>query len=77
MGSMFTLFFGVDHVRDYATATKSNTSAFARYFQGMIERGIYLPPSQFETAFISLAHGEAEIQETVAAAREVLQSMRS
>lgn len=72
VGSMFTLFFGVEQVSDYLTATQSDTAAFARYFQGMIERGIYLPPSQFEAAFISLAHGEAEIDETVAAARESL-----
>ncbi len=77
LGSMFTVFFGVEQVRDYAAATRSDTRAFAHYFQGMIERGIYLPPSQFETAFISLAHGEAEIEETVAAAREVLKSLRS
>ena len=77
LGSMFTVFFGVEQVRGYAAATGSDTRAFARYFQGMIERGIYLPPSQFETAFISLAHGEAEIEETVAAAREVLKSLRS
>jgi glutamate-1-semialdehyde 2,1-aminomutase len=77
IGSLFTVFFGVDHVRDYAAATRSDTQTFARYFQGMIARGIYLPPSQFEAAFISLAHGEAEIEETVAAAREVLQSLRS
>ncbi|MGH7966548.1 MAG: aspartate aminotransferase family protein, partial [Candidatus Binatia bacterium] len=64
-------------VCDYTTATQSDTAAFARYFQGMIERGIYLPPSQFEAAFISLAHGEAEVEETIAAAGEVLQSMRS
>ena len=73
---MFTVFFGVEQVRGYAAATGSDTRAFARYFQGMIERGIYLPPSQFETAFISLAHGEAEIEETVAAAREVFKSLR-
>ena len=77
LGSMFTVFFGVEQVRDYAAATRSDTRVFAHYFQGMIERGIYLPPSQFETAFISLAHGEAEIEETVAAAREVLKSLRS
>jgi glutamate-1-semialdehyde 2,1-aminomutase len=76
IGSLFTLFFGVTHVRDSATATQSDTKTFAQYFQGMIERGVYLPPSQFETAFISLAHSEAEIQETVAAAKEVLRSMR-
>ena len=75
IGSMFTLFFGVSHVRDSATATQSDSKAFARYFQGMIERGVYLPPSQFETAFISLAHSEAEVQETVAAAKDVLRGM--
>jgi glutamate-1-semialdehyde 2,1-aminomutase len=76
IGSMFTLFFGVTNVRDSAAATQSDTKTFARYFQSMIERGIYLPPSQFETAFISLAHSEAEVQETVAVAREVLRSLK-
>ena len=77
IGSMFTVFFGVDQVRDYATATRSDTTMFARYFQGMIERGMYLPPSQFESAFLSLAHSEAEVEETVAAAREVFRSLCS
>ena len=76
IGSMFTLFFGVNQVHDSATATQSDTKAFARYFQGMIERGVYFPPSQFETAFISLAHSEAEVQETVAAAKDVLRSIQ-
>jgi glutamate-1-semialdehyde 2,1-aminomutase len=75
VGSMFTLFFGMTNVRDSATATRSDTKVFAHYFQSMIERGVYLPPSQFETAFISLAHSEAEVQETVAAAKEVLRSL--
>jgi glutamate-1-semialdehyde 2,1-aminomutase len=77
LGSMFTVFFGVEAVHDYAGAIRSDTRLFARYFQGMIERGIYLPPSQFETAFISLAHGEAEVEETLAAARQVFSSLRS
>jgi len=77
VGSMFTLFFGVPQVKDYATATQCDTRAFAHFFQGMIERGLYLPPSQFETAFISLAHSDAEIQATLLAARDVLQSMRT
>lgn len=71
IGSMFTVFFGVDHVRDYATATQTDTETFARYFQGMIEHGIYLPPSQFESAFISLAHTDDDIQATLRAARSV------
>ena len=77
IGSMFTLFFGVEHVVDYTTAVQSDTKLFARFFQGMIDRGIYLPPSQFETAFISLLHSEAEVQETVAAAKDVLKSLWS
>jgi glutamate-1-semialdehyde 2,1-aminomutase len=77
LSSMFTLFFGVEEVYDSVTATRSDTDLFARYFQGMIERGIYLPPSQFETAFLSLAHSEAEVEETVAAAREVFARLRS
>jgi glutamate-1-semialdehyde 2,1-aminomutase len=77
LGSMFTIFFGVDQVHDYASATRSDTRLFARYFQGMIDRGIYLPPSQFETAFISLVHGEAEVEETIAAARQVFSSLYS
>ena len=72
IGSMFTIFFGVDHVRDYATATQADTETFARYFQGMIDHGIYLPPSQFESAFISLAHTDDDIQATLRAARSVL-----
>lgn len=71
IGSMFTVFFGVDHVRDYATATQADTETFARYFQGMIDHGIYLPPSQFESAFISLAHTDDDIQATLRAARSV------
>ena len=77
MGSMFTIFMGVENVRDYETATQSDTEAFARYFHGMIAHGIYLPPSQFEAAFLSVAHGEAEIQETIQAAGSVLKSLRA
>ena len=72
IGSMFTVFFGVEHVRDYATATQADTETFARYFQGMIDHGIYLPPSQFESAFISLAHTDDDVQATLRAARSVL-----
>lgn len=71
IGSMFTVFFGVDHVRDYATATLADTETFARYFQGMIDHGIYLPPSQFESAFVSLAHTDDDVQATLRAARSV------
>ena len=76
IGSMFTLFFGVERVGDYTTATQSDTKLFARFFRGMIERGVYLPPSQFETCFISLLHGEAEIHDTITAAKDVLKSLQ-
>ena len=72
VGSMWTLFFGVREVHDAATAQRSDTEMFARWFRGMLERGVYLPPSQFEAAFVSLAHSEDDIDETVRAAREVL-----
>ncbi len=77
LGSMITVFFGVNAVNDYATAVSCDTKMFARYFHGMIERGIYLPPSQFEAAFLSLSHGEVEIEETVFASKEVMQTLES
>ena len=77
LGSMITVFFGVEQVRDYTSAVSCDTAMFARYFHGMLERGMYLPPSQFEAAFVSLAHGEAEIDETVFAATEVMRQLGS
>ena len=71
-GSMWTLFLGVDRVADAEDARRADTAAFGRFFLAMLERGIYLPPSQFEAAFISLAHGEAEIDATIAAADQAL-----
>ena len=75
VGSMWTLFLGTPAVRDANSARASDTEMFARWFRGMLARGIYLPPSQFEAAFISLAHAEAEIDDTVKAAREVLRAL--
>jgi len=75
VGSMWTLFFTGQEVTDYESAKTSDTQKFARYFHGMLDRGIYLPPSQFEAAFISLAHSENGIQSTLDAARESLQSL--
>jgi glutamate-1-semialdehyde 2,1-aminomutase len=60
-------------VTDYASAKNSDTQKFGRFFHAMLERGVYLPPSQFEAAFISLAHSENDIDNTVEAAREALQ----
>ena len=76
-GSMWTLFFSAAPVTDYDSAKRSDTTKFARYFHGMLSRGFYLPPSQFEAAFISLAHTEIDIDATVEAAREVLQEMKN
>ncbi len=72
VGSMFTLFFTDCPVTDYESAKRSDTVRFARYFHAMLERGIYLPPSQFEAAFVSAAHSEQDIQRTAAAIRESL-----
>jgi len=71
VGSMFTWFFAPAPVTDWDSASKSNTESFARFFRGMLDGGIYLPPSQFEAAFLSAAHTEEDIQQTIAAAREV------
>lgn len=75
VGAMFTTFFNPGPVTDYATATASDTQAFAAYFRAMLRRGIYLAPSQFEAAFMSLAHTEADIDRTITAAREAFQEI--
>jgi len=62
MGSMFTLFFQAGEVTDFATASRSGTDRFARFFRGMLREGVLLPPSQFEAAFLSTAH-DSEILE--------------
>jgi glutamate-1-semialdehyde 2,1-aminomutase len=74
VGSLLTLFFGPDTVRNFHDAAASDTARFARFFRAMIDRRIYLPPSQFEAWFVSLAHGTAEIDGIVSAAREALLS---
>ena len=72
VGSMLTLFFTGTPVTDYDTAKTSDTAKFARFFWAMLDRGVYLPCSQFEAAFVSAAHTEADVNRTVAAAREAL-----
>ncbi len=64
LGSMFGLFFTAQHVIDYASAKTSNTARYARFFWNMLARGVYLPPSQFETCFISLALDDGMLEET-------------
>lgn len=75
VGAMFTTFFNPGPVTDYATATASDTRAFAAFFRAMLRQGIYLAPSQFEAAFMSLAHREADIDCTIAAAREAFKGI--
>jgi glutamate-1-semialdehyde 2,1-aminomutase len=72
-GSLATIFFTENQVRNYQDAKSSNTKRYARYFREMLERGIFLAPSQFEAAFVSASHSEKEIEQTVEAARETLQ----
>ena len=71
-GSMMTLFFSAEPVVDWDTAACCDTKCYARYFWGMLERGVYLPCSQYEALFVSLAHSEDDIDTTINAAQEVL-----
>ena len=72
VGSMWTLFFAPGPVTDYATAKKADTRRFARFFWAMMDRGFYLPCSQFEAAFNSVLHTEERLRETLTAARASL-----
>jgi glutamate-1-semialdehyde 2,1-aminomutase len=71
-GSMFGAFFAEQPVTSWDAARTADTTRFGAFHRGMLDRGIYLAPSQFEAGFVSTAHGDAEIEATVAAAREVL-----
>jgi glutamate-1-semialdehyde 2,1-aminomutase len=77
VGSMFTCFFTHDPVTDYASAKRSDTGKFARFFRSLLERGVYFPPSQFEAAFVSTAHSEADVTLTLEAAAEALGEIHS
>ena len=75
VGSMLTLFFNPGPVTDWDSASKCNTKMFSKYFWGLIERGVYMPCSQFEALFISNAHSDEDIEHTIAMARETLKSI--
>jgi glutamate-1-semialdehyde 2,1-aminomutase len=77
VGSMWTIFFHDGPVEDYEQAKRSDTRLFGRFFWEMMARGVYLPCSQFEAAFVSAAHSEADIDQTIAAALEALKAIRS
>jgi len=72
VGSMLTVFFTDVPVRDFASASRSDKDAFRAFFRGLLDRGVYWPPSPFEAAFVSTAHSEADIDETLAAVRATL-----
>jgi glutamate-1-semialdehyde 2,1-aminomutase len=73
-GSMFTLFFTGRDVTDFEAAKTCDTERFNKFFHAMLGQGVYLPPSQFEAAFISAVHTDADIERTIAAAKKALTS---
>jgi glutamate-1-semialdehyde 2,1-aminomutase len=75
-GSLVTPFFTSTPVRDYQSALAADTGAYAKFFQGMLKRGVYPPPSQFEAWFLSAAHTDAHIKKTVAAARAAMKDVK-
>jgi glutamate-1-semialdehyde 2,1-aminomutase len=76
VGSAFTLFFSAEPVTDFASAKRADTGRFARFFHEMLDRGIYLPPAQLESGFVSLAHREDDIDAFVASSRQALATIR-
>jgi glutamate-1-semialdehyde 2,1-aminomutase len=77
VGSMMTAFFNGNPVIDYSGASASDTDRYAKFFHGMLRRGVYLAPSQFEAAFLSLEHGEREVDETIESAENALHDLAS
>lgn len=76
VGAMWTWFFNPEPVTNYDEAAKSDMAAFGRFHREMMEQGVWLPPSQFEAAFLSTAHGEEEVRKTIEAAREAFVAMK-
>src|SRR6266550_2465308 len=75
LGSLLTPFFTAAPVRDYASALNANTSAYATFFRGMLARGVYPPPSQFEAWFLSAAHSDRDVKKTIVAARAAMRDV--
>ena len=75
VGSMLTVFFTGSPVYDYASAKKADTARFAKFFHAMLHEGVYLPPSQFEAAFVSLAIGEPEVAHILSAAKKAFRAL--
>jgi glutamate-1-semialdehyde 2,1-aminomutase len=72
MGSLATLFFTKDPVNNYSDAKKSDTKRYTQYFRNMLERGVFLTPSQFEASFVSVSHTQSDIEFAIKAAQESL-----
>jgi glutamate-1-semialdehyde 2,1-aminomutase len=77
VGAMWTWFFTPDPVTNYAEAAKSDTAAFGHFHRAMLEQGVWLPPSQFEAAFLGTAHGQEEVQATIEAARQAFRHLQA
>ena len=77
VGSMFTWFFAADPVADWETAARCDTEAFGRFYRAMLDGGVYLPPSQFEAAFLGTAHTEEDVRQTVYAARQAFAGFKA
>ncbi|QDT32792.1 glutamate-1-semialdehyde 2,1-aminomutase [Thalassoglobus polymorphus] len=75
VGSMFTFFFNPEPVTSFAVSAKNDTEKFSKYFHGMLDRGVYLPCSQFEANFVGAEHTDEDLEQTLKAAREVLQEI--
>jgi glutamate-1-semialdehyde 2,1-aminomutase len=74
-GSLLTPFFTDRPVRDFASATSANTDRYPAFFRGMLRRGVYLPPSQFEAWFLSASHTARDIDTTIRAARAAMKEI--
>jgi glutamate-1-semialdehyde 2,1-aminomutase len=72
---MFTIFFTDGEVTDWDSASKSDTALFGRFFHAMLHEGVYLPPSQYEAAFMGLAHTDEVVEATLAAAERALDKL--
>jgi len=77
VGAMWTWFFNEEPVTNYDEAGKSDTAMFGKFHRAILDRGVWLPPSQFEAAFLGTAHGDAEVRATIEAAREAFEGIRA
>ncbi|MCL6549038.1 MAG: aminotransferase class III-fold pyridoxal phosphate-dependent enzyme, partial [Alicyclobacillus sp.] len=76
VGGAFTVFFGANKVTDYASAQRTDSERFARFFRALLKRGVLLAPSKYEAWFVSAAHTDAEVEQTLTAVRESLAEMQ-